>query len=412
MSTSNDQILELLDGELDPMVEPTLFAELASNTDLRTEFKQQLAIRTAVQEDRMALLPPAALTSAVFAGLGFAAPIAGAAAGAVGGSAVVSWITKLGLPMLTAAAAAGMTWIAAQQTDDARLPARDQASVPTRAEQTAEPPRATTASTLTSSARPTPNDAALAEAQQRASATQRALANAQRENDRLRAALAMAEQRIPAQNLETPAVATPAREDEVMPLASSFNVTNDIRLARTEGHRPVNTATFTESVMPWQRYPSFLVQARGFQSTPLTPVSVPAQSGWLDNAGLSLLYQLSDHHGVGVEFGSESFAQVFEGRRNGQLIRYEQQPSSSWAGIFYRYQHDPIAQGVLPFAQVLLGGSRFGPIGRATVGLAYAPSGPLTFLVGVEGATMAYSFQNTWFTSTNLGFTYGVAVRF
>ena len=86
MSTSNDQILELLDGELDPMVEPTLFAELASNTDLRTEFKQQLAIRTAVQEDRMALLPPAALTSAVFAGLGFAAPIAGAAAGAVGGA--------------------------------------------------------------------------------------------------------------------------------------------------------------------------------------------------------------------------------------------------------------------------------------------------------------------------------------
>jgi hypothetical protein len=44
--------------------------------------------------------------------------------------------------------------------------------------------------------------------------------------------------------------------------------------------------------------------------------------------------------------------------------------------------------------------------------MAYAPAGPLTFLVGVEGATMAYEFQNTWFTSTNLGFTYGVAVRF
>jgi hypothetical protein len=40
MSTSHDQILELLDGELDPMVEPTLFAELASSSDLRNEFKQ------------------------------------------------------------------------------------------------------------------------------------------------------------------------------------------------------------------------------------------------------------------------------------------------------------------------------------------------------------------------------------
>lgn len=412
MSTTNDQILELLDGELDPMVEPTLFAELASNTDLRTEFKQQLAIRTAVQEDRMALLPPAALTSAVFTGLGFAAPIAGAAAGAVGGSAVVSWITKLGLPMLTAAAAAGMTWIATQQADDARLPARDQAVATGREEPQAVSRPATTASMPVSSAMSTNSDAALAAAQQHASATERALASAQRENDRLRTALAMAEQRIPAQNLETPEVVPQEQPMDLTPLVSTFNVTSDIRLARTEGHRPVNTATFTESVMPWQRYPSFLLQARGFQSTPLTPVSVPAQSGWLDNAGLSLLYQLSDHHGVGLEFGSESFAQVFEGRRNGQLIRYEQQPASSWAGIFYRYQHDPIVQGVLPFAQVLLGGSRFGPIGRATVGLAYAPSGPLTFLVGVEGATMAYEFQNTWFTSTNLGFTYGVAVRF
>lgn len=406
MSTSHDQILELLDGELDPMVEPTLFAELASSSDLRNEFKQQLAIRSAVERDRMALLPPAALTSAVFTGLGFAAPIAGAAAGAVGGSAVVSWITKLGLPMLTAAAAAGMTWIATQQTEDARLPARDQAGVSAYAEPTTEPRPATKAST------PASSNAALSEAQQRASAAQRALALEQRENDRLRTALAMAEERIPAQNIEIPAVVTPAPADEFMPLASSFNVTSDIRLARTESDRPVNTATFTESAMPWQRYPSFLVQVRGLQSTPLTPVSVPAQSGWLDNAGLSLQYQLSDHHGIGLEFGSESFAQVFEGQRNGQLIRYEQQPSSSWAGIFYRYQHTPIAQGFLPFAQLLVGGSRFGPIGRATVGMAYAPAGPLTFLVGVEGATMAYEFQNTWFTSTNLGFTYGVAVRF
>lgn len=405
----NDHILELLDGELDPMVEPSLYAELASNADLRTEFRQQLAIRTAVQQDRAKLIPPAALTGAVFAGLGFATPIAGAAAGAVGGSAAVSWITKLGLPMLTAAAAAGMTWMATQQTNDARLPARETPPAVAQRAQPATPPDAPAATGLTvlrSTA------VQLDRVADQAAEARRALAAAERENERLRAALASAEQRIPPQNLESPAPMMLAENPTSAPLASALTLVNDVHLVRSSDQRPINTTTYRESELSWQQYPAFMVQARGISSSPLATVSVPAQSSWLDNAGLSMLYQLSDHHGVGIEFGSETFAQVFEGVRNGQRIRYEQQPSASWAGIFYRYQHRPIAEGFLPFAQVFAGGSRFGPIGRATVGMSYAPAGPLTFLVGVEGAMMAYQFQDAWFTSTNLGLTYGVAVRF
>ncbi|MBU3742406.1 MAG: hypothetical protein FGM24_08995, partial [Candidatus Kapabacteria bacterium] len=365
----NDHILELLDGELDPMVEPSVYAELASNADLRSEFRQQLAIRTAVQQDRAKLIPPAALTGAIFTGLGFATPIAGAAAGAAGGSAVVSWITKLGLPMLTAAAAAGMTWVATQQTNDARLPARE---TPPAVAQTVEPPAAADVPAAAAPTTARSTDMLLDRAADQAAEARRALAAAERENDRLRAALAEAEQRIPPQNLESPAPMMSAETPTPAPLASAFTLVNDVRILRSADERPINTATYRESVLPWQQYPAFMVQARGISSAPLATVSVPAQSSWLNNAGLSLLYQLSDHHGVGIEFGSETFAQVFEGLRNGQRIRYEQQPSASWAGIFYRYQHQPLAEGFLPFAQAFAGGSRFGPIGRATVGVSYA----------------------------------------
>jgi hypothetical protein len=104
---------------------------------------------------------------------------------------------------------------------------------------------------------------------------------------------------------------------------------------------------------------------------------------------------------------------TFEGMRSGQLIRYEQQPISTWAGITYRHSFAPIGNSAFtPFAQGLLGGSQFGPLGRLTGGLLYSPSGPLSFMLGVEGTSMAYTFQDQWFTSSKLGLTYGMAIRF
>ncbi len=145
----------------------------------------------------------------------------------------------------------------------------------------------------------------------------------------------------------------------------------------------------------------------------MTDVSVPAQTAWYDNMSIGLLYQLSDRNTVGLEFGNESFAMAFEGERNGQVIRYEQQPLSAWAGITYRQTLPTIGSTAFaPFGQVLLGGSKYGPLGRLTAGIVYAPSGPLSFIFGLEGSTMAYQFQDSWFGTSKIGLTYGVAVRF
>jgi hypothetical protein len=103
----------------------------------------------------------------------------------------------------------------------------------------------------------------------------------------------------------------------------------------------------------------------------------------------------------------------FQGDINGQTIRYQQQPQSMWAGAAYRYTLSPLgSSGFAPFGQIFLGGTSFGPLGRATAGLQYSPSGPLSFILGVEGMAMAYQFNSSWFTSSKLGLTYGVAVRF
>lgn len=163
----------------------------------------------------------------------------------------------------------------------------------------------------------------------------------------------------------------------------------------------------------YQDYPSFLVQFRGQATSGLTQVNVAKQTSLMENANLAFLYQFSRQHIIGVELGNESFPMSFDGMRNGQLIRYEQQPVSTWAGITYRYSFAPIGNSSFtPFAQGLLGGSQFGPLGRLTGGLQYSPAGPLTFMLGIEGTSMAYTYQDKWYTSNKLGLTYGMAIRF
>ena len=110
MSERKEQINQLLDGELDAMHEAALYGELAVNEELRTELREQIAVKSAVKDDRMALVPPASLTNSVFSGLGFTAPLAGAAAGSAGGSLLLQWLMRLGLPILSAIAAAGISF--------------------------------------------------------------------------------------------------------------------------------------------------------------------------------------------------------------------------------------------------------------------------------------------------------------
>jgi hypothetical protein len=384
MPTSyNERIHQLLDGELDSPGEAVLFGELAENSDLRSEFMQLLAIRTAVQQDRAGLVPPIALTNSVFTGLGITAPLAGAAAGAAGGAVATSWLTKALLPLTAALAAAGLTY---GLMNSAQLG---------RGEPVARPDNITSSE------------------QRVASSENMELRRLRAEVSRLSDALALAtitEAEEPAQTQVQDVQVEPA---EVPVSTTAIDLTHTITLARDTDPRVLMPMKEAPIVPEYQDYPSFLVQFRGLASSGLTQVSVAPQTSLMENANLAMMYQLSPQHLIGVEVGNESFPMTFEGMRSGQLIRYEQQPISTWAGITYRHSFAPIGNSAFtPFAQGLLGGSQFGPLGRLTGGILYSPAGPLSFMLGVEGTSMAYTFQDQWFTSSKLGLTYGMAIRF
>lgn len=401
-------INDLLDGELDSAGEATLFGRLANDSELRSEFMQQLAIKTALQQDRATLVPPISLTGAVFTGLGFAAPIAGAAAaGSISNSGGImsTWLAKIGVPIMAALAAAGITYTALRM-DGADDPVTTGAgtyaqgtgaSVATDA-QDGGTVGATMATPSTESARVV--ERVVERIVERPSAVNERLL---RENEDLRRQLA----EVSAETKD--AVSNDAAAESPAPVIP-VHLTSTIEIKRTGEDRVILPMEMRPE-SPLFHTPAFSLSMRGLNGQS-APLSVPAQTGWYQNFGIGMMYRINPSSAIGLEVGAESFPMSFEGTRNQQVVRFELQPLATWAGVTYRHVFPQIGtSGFSPFVQGLVGGTEFGPLGRGSAGLLYSPAGPLSFMLGIEGAALAFNHQNRWFTSTKYGFTYGVLVR-
>lgn len=389
-------INDLLDGELDSAGEATLFGQLANDSELRSEFMQQLMIRNAVQNDRATLVPPIPLTSAVFAGLGFAAPLAGAAVGASAlthtGGFLSSWLARIGIPIMAALASAGITFSVMSDDDAPAAGGQSGVSVQKSAVQpapqlAAAEPQVVERIVERVLERPSPTDARLV-----------------RENEALRQQLAEMSRR--AEQRQQP----DGTSSEPVTVERTSLQPTPIEIRRDQSERVLLAGQLSPIHVPIH-VPSFSLSVRGVNAQ--SPgLAVLPQTSWRDNIGLSMLYRLSGSDAVGIEVGSESFPMVFSGLRNQQQVQFEMQPLVTWAGLTYRHVFSEIGtSGFSPFAQAIVGGTEFGPIGRASAGIIYTPAGPLSFMFGVEGSALGFTHQNQWFTSTKYGFTYGVAVR-
>jgi len=73
-NTNSELLTQLLDGELSPAHEETLYSELSTNKELQEELRQQLLIRESIRKDTEAYNPPSAAVIGLFNKLGYAPP--------------------------------------------------------------------------------------------------------------------------------------------------------------------------------------------------------------------------------------------------------------------------------------------------------------------------------------------------
>jgi hypothetical protein len=161
-------------------------------------------------------------------------------------------------------------------------------------------------------------------------------------------------------------------------------------------------------------YNNLTVGVRGMRSrsVPQATIGSNAALAVAPNTAISALYRLTANHEIGIEAGQEAFFQTFRSRNNeGIPFIIEQNPTLSWAGLAYRYTLFPESM-LTPFVHTVLGGADVGLTGRAMLGVRFAPDSRTQFLLGAEASALIYGHQGSWYRSQNIGFTYGVSIRF
>ncbi len=139
-----------------------------------------------------------------------------------------------------------------------------------------------------------------------------------------------------------------------------------------------------------------------------------SEKGLLNNAGISIGYNLGQNTNVGFEFGQEKFAQKYSLTLYGETTYYKQNPLVWWYGLYIQQSIGNlfIWEDLKPFARVFLGGSQVGPLARGSVGLKYTPDERVTLYLGWEGSILGYKVQDKIYQTKKSGLTYGVSIKY
>ncbi len=154
--------------------------------------------------------------------------------------------------------------------------------------------------------------------------------------------------------------------------------------------------------------------------TMLSNPQIQRLSGQLERPfELQLGYQIAPHHIVGVAVGREPFPQRFylvahmetERQREEYDVRvyYEQVPVLWWAGGFYRTQWELFPR-VVPFTELLVGGTQVGPLFKATLGTSLKLTDNVALQLGIEGSALLYQVYEKVFATQKLNLIYGLKV--
>jgi hypothetical protein len=122
-------------------------------------------------------------------------------------------------------------------------------------------------------------------------------------------------------------------------------------------------------------------------------------------------YNFDEHHAAGFMIGRKPFAQEFYSINRDSIYLIQQQPDLVYGAGFYRFSL-PIGDVVAPQLALSVGGTDVGPLIGAQLSIAVEPFHPLKFYVGSNASFLVYKYKDKLFTSSTLGFLYGIQIGF
>lgn len=460
MSLTPSELLHAyMDGELDAGLETSLFAALNNNMDLRTEMRELLALRNAVKRDRAVLVPPLTATAGVFGALGMSAPYA-IGTGSVFGALWARFV----IPALVGITCATIAWLGLESTQGSanRLQTSSSSVVTPKqsvTDVTQTPKRDNTETTT----QPTTQIQKSITGEQIKQQTvvkyikvpvekivyrdrvvykdkivyqdkvvykdnivyrEKIVYRDKPENNNNMAFNSNATSQTVNENSSynelTPAVNHTSINSSQTPVAPVV-IPNATPLGMASKQVPVATAPSSaddvrrdaemQAALPRELY-RWNVQFRGLTGNSLVNIQKQPESGIsFNNIAIGIMYQLTDNHFVGIEFGREPYGLKYSGIYNSLAAQYELHPSLYYASVAYQGRFDA-GSGVYPFVQTNFGGTEYGYVAKGILGIQYMPIPNFGVMGGFEPSNLWYQFQGNSFKTTKLGFTYGISYQF
>src|SRR5579883_595154 len=399
--TPSELIYLFLDGEADNVQRTVLFSAMASDSALQEEFHDAMQIRTVAQKQAQMVVPPAMLTQQVFAKAGFGTAASIKSAGLFSSSG--AWISSFKAaiaPLLTAAVASVVKGVVMYNVNQSKLDAvklQAQSEIAAARQQAAQV------------------------VQPQMVAPSQAVASP---------AITIVKEK-PVQRNVVRTVVPP--QSDIVSNPPQMAVTNDVPVTSVAGIVSADTVktlpriTPVAYAMPNTQYvvgtnvtpiyekesfasralfddeqkSRFIAYARGIVNIQLYPQR-PFESNanaLVDNVSVGVMRRINDNSWVGVEIGQEMFPLYVLDTRNQQ---FELHPSPFWGGAAFRYVPSPTDM-LSPFTQILVGGTRTGPIGKLMLGMEWRADSHIMFSLGVEGTALLYNNGSTLSTAGKLG---------
>jgi hypothetical protein len=156
---------------------------------------------------------------------------------------------------------------------------------------------------------------------------------------------------------------------------------------------------------------------RGISATSYPSVDVNSQANpMFNNMGIGAYIDLFDNIEAGLEVGQEPFGlQYYKGEGDITISEEQKNPIFFWAGFSVKAitgKHIEFLAGARPYAQLIIGGSKLGPLGRLSSGFQYSWNNSFGMMLGLEGTMLFYKNQGRLYNTEKLGMTYGLTYCF
>lgn len=396
-----NNIMEYLDGELNPTEERALFLSLAENDSLRSQMRQLYSVNYSLNSNRNYFAPSAQATMGVFGSLGLSGKYLGL--NAASGHGAAGWVSAnllnksalFGALIAFLMSAAGYFILDRPIWGDANMStgqhiANTVLNIPA-IQNNSNSGKGKTANSINAK-----------EPEQVIK-----YIYLTKTEDRIQPQVSFTKTELP----ERPTEPNP----EHKPIGTKEFASKPDEIPEKTVSVPHATAIYTlpDNITEKKADYNIEIEYRGafYRNLPAEIIE-PDRQAHFDNSSITFLYNISDEFSIGADLRQERFYQIFDGKTSdGMPAKYIQQPNFTTMNLLARYSPGEYL-GLKPFLQAETGYARSGWINRAAAGLGFKIADPLEFVLIGEYSHFLFNNSNKLFTSEKIGFLYGINIKF